>query len=406
MNTSEGSTFKVVTTKINNKEPVIVFNENFISSGGSYDLQSTQVESVDFAVRELHSMFYNASYKNIFKQIFSSTTNLGFIDFVQKSEANRSFVVGNSISVKGNDKLNFVSSGYSSNVSTNTHFELSLDDELVLGSMLFWLFSDIIQVDLLKHYNAEDTKEIFSRFSGYCLNVVKTYALSKASYKVGSDINSFSLKFELERKINCPNKLHELYKKHVNLGDIVPLSPIQSLYYIDKTMLLKWRYYSITSGVLLHDLFKVMYSIIPSFNNNSKRKLSLLIKLNFNRSVDYYCFGEDPLYDMATGQNYSIEEVLKEMLVKTMILSGHNDSMLYITEGKLSQDGRTSPVITSPYINSYFCKFDISNMDELEELIKGLTLKEKSSKLDGFKKSTKLVEFMPRLLERFLQSDE
>jgi hypothetical protein len=380
-----------------------IFDETFESSFGVYNLQSSQLSGVQFVMKEINSIFKGQSFNDTFNKIFDIEFSVSKINFIQTSEANRSILIGTSLKVEDNPGINYISMTYTTNTASNQKLFIHFNDELVIRGLVFWMYYDIIEKNLLNDFSVEEVKEILSQVSAYFLNVVRSYLLSLATYQIGIDIDSYDISFSIDRKLTEASDLHDLYKKQVNCGYIVPLTPIHNLFYLNLIELDKWIMYAFTSCLIVPDLFKSIDSILPCFNSSSKKDLSLLIVDKLSRNVDYYTFGANVLKGFETNDHFTCEEIITELLIKSFMLNGHNVDMLFITDGRLDQNDRKSPIIPVPYINSYFCKFKLKDLQQIIVLIEELLMVEKSTIPVGFKYATRLVDRMPRLVERFLE---
>lgn len=242
------------------------------------------------------------------------------------------------------------------------------------------------------------------KYVGTCIYHHTNYMTKQAT---NSQVVKIDMEVTIRRQIKNED-LIPLFRSYVEDGRIIPLSPIQFLFYLSDVDLALWGEYIMYSSLINIRMNPSLISCMP--------RTAIINKTNFvkyARSRDWLCtikYESTGSVKHSLGRYYKISfrAFIQEILARTVIRGEFPDYMHPISAGLWVGSGGASRPIIPAHINRVFCKFGMSDKhDIMEEYISRISMSHPSIKIPGFIKSrTRLSEHFINILDVFVPSSD
>lgn len=377
---------------INEVEKKFSASANVIDS--PYEFKNVQTP---FSTLNNNSMYNNDSQRFINSTIYDMSTTKFEVNPLQDASSTRQSYNFNNTSGP-NSAVNV--QGFTSRMIVNGEIYLDFSDSTIFNSLSSLIYIDHLGIESDNISESTQIQELLI----YIGAMIQHFAISKI-HPSDSKIKDIICNINIDKfkDLRNPDQLHQFYKRLVNQGDIVPITPVQFDYYFYENTIKSFSEYSVLSSISNVTINSDLHTVLPYMDKTSRinfrnyaRNRSLLSSSTY---LPKYTFDFQKL-----NHSISFEDMLVEMYIKTMLISTVPEYIPLITRGDWGHENNRSLVITTSYINDNFIKFNLNDTyNKLNSFISDIICNNNENKLDSvFKQSTRLTKDCPSLFSRFL----
>lgn len=321
------------------REKTFVFSD---SSTPRHQLNS------DFQLSPNHSCFTTGTYKNIMSQIYTVKSSDPTFELSTASAIERRFIVTND----GSEKTKF-SDGFISDSSYDAGFKFSVREKCIIDMVSFIMSGDYDIADMAK----------LDPLVRYMTTIVQHYFISQMVISQGVTLKKLEFELSVEKNVNDPDKLHNIYRNAVQCGDVIPMSPVQFMYYFDKSKIKDWRKHIYAAGMLNVNQNPDMKTVMPKITSKSRTNFHSYARvrklLNSNTYNNYDKFS--PFY-RSEPKIISFDDFLMELMVRQASLESIDNCYPMISRSQWKTQLKSSLDVSPASINHQFVKFNVPNI--------------------------------------------
>jgi hypothetical protein len=272
-------------------------------------------------------------------------------------------------------------------------------------------FSDPVFKELILSLVYLISNQVNDKQSTDMVNYVQTMMMAyiKKHVIMSKDVSIIEFKLDLTlglRGYDAKDRL-AMFKRHVNNGRVVMLTPIQYLLYLNPQFnLIPWFKLICLTTISNFRSNMSFRSVLPSIDRDSRINQSLYAKDRVRLSSENY-ISKKIVPGLENNFSMTIAELQLEMYVRIMLSSDVPAYMKFISRGDWNGTTGSSPKIEPPRLNTFILRYSIEDHDMLiKSYVSDLILNALGFKAPIFcKSSTRLCIVAPTLMNKFLLSD-
>lgn len=296
------------------------------------------------------------------------------------------------------------SQGFVSRMMINGNISFDLTNSQLFNSLSTLLAIEYLNINVID----DDCNTLITEISQYVSTMIYQFAIDRIRPKntLISDI-SCNLTIEKNKNLRSGDDLHNSYKDLVNKGKIFPITPVQFDYYFNKDTIFKFSEFIVLSSLSNVSINSDLHSVLPFTNSISKRNFSHYSR--DRKCLSSKAYTPDIVFDFEDSKfSLKFEQFLIELYVRTVLTSKVPDYIPLITRGQWNSGNIKSLEISTPYLNNYFVKFDLSDYQtKTDNFVLDIICQSEDTRLDkNFRNKTRLTLECPKMFNRFILSDE
>lgn len=220
----------------------------------------------------------------------------------------------------------------------------------------------------------------------------------------GAKLVSFKFDVDVCRNHDS-SSLQRVYRSFVDTGLMVPLTPFQIKFYLDKPDWDSWYEYCLYSSLANLRVNPKLRTVMPSTIVSNKSNMARY-SVKRHEYLNSATFESDSSLPYLSERTFRISyaSFLHEMFVRTVLEGAMPDYMYPVSSGSWKGSLGSSVNVMPVNLHPVFCKFGLDSKDDnISEFVENVSLNNKEFKPPYFCKSkTRLTRVIPNIYNRYL----